>query len=623
MNTKMMIVGIILCILVSGASWATTYYVDPDGDDTKNGLSWANAFATIQKGIDTAGNGNIVEVNEGTYYETLDFKGYSVTVQSTDYDNWEVVDKTIIDANGAGTGVAFDTWEDANSVLKGFTITGGDATAGGGIYCDGTSPTIRNCLVKGNTATWGGGMDNDFGADPTVTNCVFYDNSATWGGGMENYYNCAPTVTNCLFIANEVDDSGDGGGLDNFSSSPTIINCTFSGNSADTRGGGLCNFGASSTPKLTNCILWGNSADSGGDAVYNYSSADPNFAYCDVNGCGGSSSWDANFGTDGGGNIEVDPEFVYLEDPNGIDNVWATSDDGLRVGSRGPCIDAGDGGAADSNDMLARSRADICGVENTGTGSPAYVDMGAYETQSGYAQYGMEVNSVSADPCDSNCITIVTTGAKYVITPTDMNMYCRIDVNTNTTFADGNELLVAQLDFNTNLGSLSIDWYDDCKAIIESTKATFEFESDSLFFITAKGSFSYDHNSLIDAEWNAPLEVSDRDANRMWTDGYGGSLHAKVSGSPSVTDPNTDFTTISMSQDDVMVHMVFPPKTFDFESLYGQDARPFVDVIYMKCVMDSFVSGANDINDYDSNGFGVFALYSHTCIAMRKMTPTP
>ncbi|MHC4866066.1 MAG: right-handed parallel beta-helix repeat-containing protein, partial [Planctomycetota bacterium] len=91
----------------SGASWATTYYVDPSGNDSNDGNSWPEAFATIQKGIDTAADGNIVEVNEGTYYETIDFKGYSVTVQSTDYDDWEVVANTIIDGNSAGTVVTF------------------------------------------------------------------------------------------------------------------------------------------------------------------------------------------------------------------------------------------------------------------------------------------------------------------------------------------------------------------------------------------------------------------------------------------------------------------------------------------------------------------------------------
>jgi hypothetical protein len=498
--------GIVVCILVSGASWAETYYVDPNGNDSNDGKTWAEAFATVQKGIDTAADGNVVEVNEGTYYETLDFKGYSVTVQSTDYDDWEVVDGTIIDAGGAGTTVTFDTSEDADSVLKGFTITGGDATTGGGIYCDDTSPTIKNCLIKGNTATWGGGMDNESGADPTVTNCVFYENSAMYGGGMENYYECAPTVTNCLFFDNTADASGDGGGLDNFSSSPTIINCTFHGNTADNDGGGISNFGASSTPELINCIIWGNAADAN-DEVHNASSADPDFTCCDVNGCGGSASWDASFGTNGGGNIDADPNFVDPTDPNGADDEWATPDDGLRFLDTGfevtsPCVDAGNGSDAPSKDICGFPRADIHDVNNTGTGSPAYADMGAYENQWGlFPNYdSMEVNSVTQN---GTTVTVVTTGAKYVLTPADMNMFCRIDVNTNTTFDDGNELLVARLEFDSNMTNLTAGPNDANRAVVESTQATFEFLSDSMVLVTAKSSFTYDHNSLIS---NPPWE---------------------------------------------------------------------------------------------------------------------
>jgi len=47
---------------VNGVVLGTTYYVDPDGNDLDSGTSWATAFATIQEGIDTAGDFNVVEV---------------------------------------------------------------------------------------------------------------------------------------------------------------------------------------------------------------------------------------------------------------------------------------------------------------------------------------------------------------------------------------------------------------------------------------------------------------------------------------------------------------------------------------------------------------------------------
>ena len=44
------------------------------------------------------------------------------------------------------------------------------------------------------------------------------------------------------------------------------------------------------------------------------------------------------------------------------------------------CIDAADGDTAGSKDILGLSRLDISEVNNTGTGTPGYVDIGSFET---------------------------------------------------------------------------------------------------------------------------------------------------------------------------------------------------------------------------------------------------
>jgi hypothetical protein len=109
---------------------------------------------------------------------------------------------------------------------------------------------------------------------------------------------------------------------DNASSSPTITNCTFFDNYAGYTGGGIDDYNCS--PLITNCIFWNNDAGYAGEEIYNAGSSDPNFSYCDIEGglngdkCGGDTS------TDGGGNINADPN-----DPDGGDDTWATSDDGL------------------------------------------------------------------------------------------------------------------------------------------------------------------------------------------------------------------------------------------------------------------------------------------------------
>jgi hypothetical protein len=59
-----------LCVLTTPLL-ATNYYVKTDGSDSADGLSWATAFATIGKAITVSANGDVVDVNEGTYTERI------------------------------------------------------------------------------------------------------------------------------------------------------------------------------------------------------------------------------------------------------------------------------------------------------------------------------------------------------------------------------------------------------------------------------------------------------------------------------------------------------------------------------------------------------------------------
>lgn len=138
------------------------------------------AYNTIQAAIHDANNGDLIKVYPGTYYETVDFNGVSCSVSSTKPNDWDVVAATIIDANGLENVVTFENSEDANAVLRGFTITGGQR----GIYCSGASPKIRNCVIIDNHCSgYGGGIHDGNSSSPKLTNCFFVENDAARGEG--------------------------------------------------------------------------------------------------------------------------------------------------------------------------------------------------------------------------------------------------------------------------------------------------------------------------------------------------------------------------------------------------------------------------------------------------------
>jgi parallel beta-helix repeat protein/predicted outer membrane repeat protein len=246
--------------------------------------SVGDPYCSIQTAIDNAIVGDEILVAPGTYFEAINFLGKAVWLHSSDG-----ADFTTIDGTGNFHVVQCVSGEEPDTVLDGFTITGGDADGafqdgrGGGMYnFNDSSPTVTNCTFTGNSAVFGGGMANFGNSSPTVTNCTFTGNTTNVffgvGGGMYNT-GSSPTVTDCTFTENS---AGFGGGMYNENSSnPTVTNCTFSGNSAPVYGGGMYN--DNSSPTVTNCTFSGNTGGNLGGGMANLDSS-PTVINCTFSG---------------------------------------------------------------------------------------------------------------------------------------------------------------------------------------------------------------------------------------------------------------------------------------------------------------------------------------------------
>ncbi|UCE65884.1 MAG: T9SS type A sorting domain-containing protein [Candidatus Zixiibacteriota bacterium] len=321
-------------------------------------------WPTIQQGIDASADGDTVLVQPGTYVENINFNGHNIVLGSLLLTSGDTsyIQQTIINGDSAGSVIKFENEENNTAVVKGLTITNGFAMNGGGIYCNGSYPSILNNIIINNCAlSSGGGIY--IGNSPILPgdrhkihyNIISQNTANLRGGGISLWNNFA----NILSFNQIMDNAASiGGGIyaqlsnyleidrDLLAYNRALVGagmfcrlryldfrysvCT--GNKADLCGGGLYLAFENST-YILNSILWADTAANEPNEIINHYGNWLYAAYSDID-----SGWT------GYQNINTDPLF---RDPAGRDFRLMATECGFDTSS--PCIDRG---RPEENDSL-------------------------------------------------------------------------------------------------------------------------------------------------------------------------------------------------------------------------------------------------------------------------------
>ena len=218
-------------------------------------------FTGIQAAIDSASNGDTVLVRPGEYLisRSILFTGKNVTLRSLEGPSKTTIRMSeVMKDPFRGSVLIFENGENQESVLEGFTLTGGYGTVvqglgwlgcgstGAGILClNSSSPTVINCIIARNHPI-GAGAVLCSSSSPTFIHCRIIGNSGG-GCGAVVLESSSPNFIQCSISENSA------AGIDCFRSSPTLDRCIIAGNEFE----GL-HVSTDSFPILTNCLILAN-----------------------------------------------------------------------------------------------------------------------------------------------------------------------------------------------------------------------------------------------------------------------------------------------------------------------------------------------------------------------------
>ena len=328
--------------------------------------------ASIQNAVNVGAVGpTVVCVEPGTYVEAVDMFGYPVHLLGLAGSSG-----TVIDAGGGGPVITCDLGEGPDTIVEGFTLTGGYAQYGGGIYVESASPTLRSLTVAGNESTGraggvlledsaaaledvlvrdnlsgseGGGIVIRGTSEPTLVNVRVVDNTANgWGGGGLAISGSTSAVLDHLVVAGNQAELGGGLWIESYGN-PVLRHVAVVGNQAMDEGGGL--YINQGLPLITfqSTIIAHNSSASGGGGVHDGDySVNYDWSHCALYG---NTPVDLAGGVTNpvgqNGNVGLAPDFLDLTAPDAVDWDLHLADTSYLIDLGDPALLDPAGGAGD------------------------------------------------------------------------------------------------------------------------------------------------------------------------------------------------------------------------------------------------------------------------------------
>lgn len=333
------------------------------------------------------------------------------------------------------------------------------AAFGGGLYLGGTgSVTVNHSTIRNCTAIYGGGICVASGSSPTITNTLITGNTANnHGGAVFISSGSGPVVSNCIIRSNtSVSTTLPGGSIASVSGAPKIINSNIINSTSGTATGKSIYLENSGSAAIVNTIVWGSTSHialNGTSSSVFFASAIEGESYT---GCINLNS------------TNTDPA-----GPNFINPVTGN----YNLSFISPCRDAG----TDSYTGITIPANDFAGNSRIGT-----TDIGAYEMI-----YSRWTGSTSTDwATATNWDESLSPGTRNIIIPSGLTNYPTLSTPPSFTLNSGLRMIMqpgSRATFNVLTNNGTIDLQSSSSGIASLMANSYSGTSGSLnasIFIT-------------------------------------------------------------------------------------------------------------------------------------------